>query len=724
MAMGLGAMQLLPVGRQRVLASIPHERSVARRGSVTGKIVNGESLRQSGQRRLSLVATSSVRGESPTGRSRRSGVVSCSESSVFDTASETAHEVIDSAMSPTSPVVNSFTEAGIEVVRSIEEAENEVLKAVSAIDQGESIGLDSPIIPTLDALSTEELVINGQTQLLTSLDQPSSAVAASVMISEVANVLKTLERDSKESSESDVSKSEEAEAAVEGHDKMMHGLEQLTSSIEPSLMASEMVDSLISHTIPTSEEGSIEEENVLEQGPASVVESKNFFEQLREIVVFAGPALGIWLSGPIMSLIDTAVVGNSSSLELAALGPGTVLCDQFCYIFMFLSVATSNLVATALAQKNREEAAGHLSRLLFVSLACGVGMFFFTYFSATPLMTAFVGAKNAALVPAALPYVQIRAFAWPAVLVGMVAQSASLGMQDSWAPLKVLAIASSVNLFGDILLCTVLGYGIAGAAWATMASQYVAVILMLKCLNDKGYNPLAISIPSWKDLTVMVTLAGPVLLTMLSKVMFYTLITYLATSLGSVTLAGHQVMIGVYSLCTVWGEPLAQTAQSFMPALICGVDRNLQKARDLLKSLMTIGLVVGFTLGCCAISVPWFFPQIFTKDPAIIAQMRSVSVPFLFSLAITPPTLSLEGTLLAGRDMKFLGFSMATCFIGGSIMLLTMHRLGLGLLGSWWTLAAFQWTRFFQAYSRLHSSRSVLNDPILSHGEGSLLKTA
>ena len=36
-------------------------------------------------------------------------------------------------------------------------------------------------------------------------------------------------------------------------------------------------------------------------------------------------------------------------------------------------------------------------------------------------------------------------------------------------------------------------------------------------------------------------------------------------------------MIGVYSLCTVWGEPLAQTAQSFMPELICGADRNLQK---------------------------------------------------------------------------------------------------------------------------------------------------
>lgn len=44
-------------------------------------------------------------------------------------------------------------------------------------------------------------------------------------------------------------------------------------------------------------------------------------------------------------------------------------------------------------------------------------------------------------------------------------------MKDSWGPLKALAVASAINGVGDILLCSVLGYGIAGAAWATMVSQ-------------------------------------------------------------------------------------------------------------------------------------------------------------------------------------------------------------------------------------------------------------
>jgi hypothetical protein len=335
MATGLGTMQLLPVGR--LLGSIPHERSVARRSrgsgrGVSGGIVNGEPFQYSVQCRLSLVATSSAPGRSSGSRSQRSGVVSCSESNVFDTASEPAHEVVDST-TPPSTAVNSFTEAGIEVVRSIEEAENEVRKAVSALDQGESTGKEvgeTPIGPTLDALSSEGDILNGKTQLLPSLEQPSAAVAASVMISEVANVLKTLERDGKESSESDMSNLEEAELEVYEHDKLLDGLEQITSSVDPSLMGPEMVESLLHTSKPTSNEASSQEEDVLEHGPASVVESKNFFEELRDIVVFAGPALGIWLSGPIMSLIDTAVVGNSSSLELAALGKfvGVLFCIE------------------------------------------------------------------------------------------------------------------------------------------------------------------------------------------------------------------------------------------------------------------------------------------------------------------------------------------------------------------------------------------------------------
>lgn len=39
-------------------------------------------------------------------------------------------------------------------------------------------------------------------------------------------------------------------------------------------------------------------------------------------------------------------------------------------------------------------------------------------------------------------------------------------------------------------------------------------------------------------------------------------------------------MVQIYCMCTVWGEPLSQTAQSFMPELIYGVNRSLSRVSD------------------------------------------------------------------------------------------------------------------------------------------------
>ena len=47
---------------------------------------------------------------------------------------------------------------------------------------------------------------------------------------------------------------------------------------------------------------------------------QSIWEQMVEIVKFSGPATGLWICGPLMSLIDTAVIGQGSSIELAALG--------------------------------------------------------------------------------------------------------------------------------------------------------------------------------------------------------------------------------------------------------------------------------------------------------------------------------------------------------------------------------------------------------------------
>ncbi|KAG6711785.1 hypothetical protein I3843_05G064600 [Carya illinoinensis] len=475
--------------------------------------------------------------------------------------------------------------------------------------------------------------------------------------------------------------------------------------------------------VPTVLSSSTEE--VVEEVVASKrqeLASQSIWNQMKEIVMFSGPATGLWICGPLMSLISTAVIGRGSSTELAALGPGTVFCDNMNLLFMFLSIATSNMVATSLAKRDKDEVQHQISILLFVGLTCGTLMLLFTQFLGPWALTGFAGPKNVHIVPVASKYVQIRGLAWPAVLFGLVAQSASLGMKDSVGPLKALVVASAVNGVGHVVLCSMLHYGITGAAWATMASQLVAAYMMIEALNKKGYSAFTISVPSPNEFVQIFAIAAPVFITMFSKVAFYSLMTYFATAMGTSTVAAHQVMIQMYGMCVVWGEPLSQTAQSFMPELLNGVDQSLEKARMLLKSLVIIGAILGLTIGTIGMSVPWLLPQMFTTDLNVIQEMHKVLILFFLSLAITPCTHSLEGTLLAGRDLKFISLSMSGCFSLGALLLLLVR--GSGLTGCWLALVGFQWARFFLALRRLLSPNGVLHSEDMSQYRLGKLKAA
>lgn len=67
------------------------------------------------------------------------------------------------------------------------------------------------------------------------------------------------------------------------------------------------------------DDASVSAEGIVEV-KKEVLESQNLWSKMKEIAVFTGPATGLWLCGPLMSLIDTVVIGQGSSIELAALG--------------------------------------------------------------------------------------------------------------------------------------------------------------------------------------------------------------------------------------------------------------------------------------------------------------------------------------------------------------------------------------------------------------------
>ncbi|CAH1435833.1 unnamed protein product [Lactuca virosa] len=193
-------------------------------------------------------------------------------------------------------------------------------------------------------------------------------------------------------------------------------------------------------------------------------------------------------------------------------------------------------------------------------------------------------------------------------------------MKDSWGPLKSRAVVSVIHGVDDVILYLYLGYGIAGATWATTVSQVVVGFMMIEALKDKGYNGYVIAVPSPTELFQIFKLIAAVFIMMMSKVEFCSLLVYFATSMGTQTVVEHQVLVQVYCMFAVGAEHLSQTAQSFMPKLIYGAKRSLSKERMMLKLLVIIGASCGLILGATGTIVPWLFSQIFSPDPHVIKE--------------------------------------------------------------------------------------------------------
>ena len=155
--------------------------------------------------------------------------------------------------------------------------------------------------------------------------------------------------------------------------------------------------------------------------------------------------------------------------------------------------ATTNLVAGTFENEDASQNYAKTKDVVITSLqlAVIVGIVFGLALggSAPLLLRTLLGEKQSAnleVMSAAQRYVQIRALGMPASVVIGAAQSACLGMKDIRSPLLVMVIAALVNFMGDVAFVRNANPwigGAAGAAWATVISQYAALGLFLRWLR-------------------------------------------------------------------------------------------------------------------------------------------------------------------------------------------------------------------------------------------------
>lgn len=421
----------------------------------------------------------------------------------------------------------------------------------------------------------------------------------------------------------------------------------------------------------------------------------------RAIVRFAAPALLIFIANPVLTLIDSAFVGSvGGSTAQAALSPAAVILDFPQIVFSFLAVGTTNLISREL--KREEKVASVLRVSWTLALACGA-LLLACNLAFAPHILRLLGTP-AGVAAEALRYVGARRFFLPFVFLSTTSTAAFLSLRDPVTPLKWVACSSLVNVCLDYLLCVVLRLGIAGAGWATVAAQATLLAGLLWSLGSRGLLPRLWPPASVRQLAPFGRFAGPVSLLTLLRVAGFALMASFANSLGSNSLAAHQVVVSFFVLISICAEPLNSAGQTQLPALLPGgATPSVARATALVLTLVRAALVVGATSACLGATLLLGGGPFLAADASVYAEIRRVVLPCCSCLLLGACTVVLDGSLVARRDWGFLLPIQGTalCVLGGSLSLFRRVVPHVGLPSLWVAYLMYLLFRLFALGSRL-----------------------
>ncbi len=215
-------------------------------------------------------------------------------------------------------------------------------------------------------------------------------------------------------------------------------------------------------------------------------------EKTNEIDMTTGPlipkilafSIPLMLSGILQLLFNAAdiiVVGQFASPQaMAAVGSTGSLNNLIVNIFLGLSIGSSVLMARFYGAKNRENIHDLIHTSILLSLTSGCVLIVLGQLLAKPLLT-IMGTPDDVINQSIL-YMRIVFLGMPAMLTYDFGSGILRAVGDTKRPLAYLFIAGIINVCLNLISVIIFGMGVAGVAIATITSQYISALLVLRCM--------------------------------------------------------------------------------------------------------------------------------------------------------------------------------------------------------------------------------------------------
>lgn len=346
-------------------------------------------------------------------------------------------------------------------------------------------------------------------------------------------------------------------------------------------------------------------------------------------------SLPLMLSGILQLLfnaVDIVVVGRfSGSQALAAVGSTTALINIFTNLFIGISLGANVLAARFYAAGKSKEMSETVHTSVTVALISGVLMgilgLMFARFSLE-----LMGTPEDVISQSAL-YMRIYFLGMPFFMLYNYGAAILRAVGDTRRPLFFLVVSGVINAVLNVILVVYFHMDVAGVAIATVFSQFVSCVLVLRCLYmSEGSYQLRFSRLSIKKEYLKQIFQVGVPAGIQSTVINFSnaLLQSSVNSFGSVAMAGYTAANNVFGFLYVSVNSITQACMSFTSQNY-GV-RKWKRMDRVLVDCIILSVVCSLTLGCCAYFFGPEILQIYTREPDVIHAgmeiMTFATVPY------------------------------------------------------------------------------------------------
>jgi len=384
----------------------------------------------------------------------------------------------------------------------------------------------------------------------------------------------------------------------------------------------------------------------------------------RSVLAIALPIVLSNVSEPLISVVDTAVIGQLGAAHLiGAIALGGIIFAYLFWMFGFLRMGTTGLTAQALGRGDAAELRAILGRALIIGLAAGAIYILLQ----TPISSLALGLTegSAAAEGAAAKYFTIRIWSAPAALMNFALLGWFIGLGRARIAFALQLILNLTNIALDTLFVLHFDMSVEGVALGTLIAEYIALLAGLlfvwRALPGFGPAARAAHIFSPRALKVMAAVNTDLFIRSVLLMSAFAWFTAQGAKAGDVTLAANAVLINLFLVVAFFLDGFAFAAEALVGRSVGRRDKAAFDRSVYLSSFWAVSLSL-----IAALSV-WLGGNLFIDLLSTNLDVRLEARSYLLWAALTPLTgvacFQLDGIFTGAtrtgdmRNMMILSFA-------------------------------------------------------------------